>query len=165
MWAAFETEGPEEEWEEEGEGGTEYVASAEEETSQTEEGLLFQPIGEGDNGSSTTIRLCHDRSLPSSKSEDKECVKAASIFSKAWHWIKKRAKTIVKFGVAGVMFAGGVAVAAGTVVATAACLAATRGTEEPECIKIALGGGAASIGAFTAGAAIFSSALHENFSR
>lgn len=48
MWAAFETEGPEEEWEEEGEGGTQYVAShhdasAEQVTNDTEEGLLFQP--------------------------------------------------------------------------------------------------------------------------
>lgn len=108
---------------------------------------------------------CHNESSTTSKSTGKECVRAVSIFSKAWRWIKKRAKAIVKLGVAGVAFAGGTVVAAGTVVATASCLAATRGTEEPECVKIALGGGAASMGAFVAGAAIFSSALHEYFSR
>jgi RHS repeat-associated protein len=52
MWAAFEMEGPEEEWEEEEENEYEYASyhyggGSEHPTGQTEEALLYQPLGEG----------------------------------------------------------------------------------------------------------------------
>ncbi len=88
------------------------------------------------------------------------CGRNASIFGKAWRWVKKHAKHLVA---AGVSFVTGAALGVGTVFATAACFDGTDGAESLECLHIAQAGGAASAGAFAAGVGALSSELHEWF--
>ncbi len=95
------------------------------------------------------------------------CARYASLLGKAWNWVRRHAARIVKSGlkvaIAAGVYTGSTAVAVGTVLATAGCLAATDGLEGLECYKIAMAGGTASTAGFVAGTAVLSSALHEWF--
>jgi RHS repeat-associated protein len=157
----------EEEWGEE-EWGEEEVAYHPGEGKQAnplvEEGLLFHTESEENSGADKhEVRVC----VQHSKADRHPCIKYVSIFSKAWHWVKKHAarlvRTTAKVVLAGGIYAASAAAAVGTYFLTAACLTANAGVEGLHCYHILLAGSAASTAGFVAGTAILSSALHEWF--
>jgi hypothetical protein len=169
---SYEEEGPEEEGgEEESEGSEKYasykhVPGTEYETTKSE-GLLFQPLGEGVTEEqsarerSNLATLCQKERKSKNyvtSSESSACARYASLFGKAWRWIKHRAKKLIAAGAA---FVTGAALGVGTVWATATCFVATEGIESIECLKIALAGGSAAMGAFTLGVEALSNSLKE----
>jgi tripartite motif-containing protein 71 len=141
MLASFETEGPEEEWEEEGEEGGEYAAwhhpaGTEHETGNTEEGLLFQPLGEEASQDMRTnlVAMCSMELHEYAKARPRgACMEYVDLFGeivggiekaakggwhvikhaarKVWHWVRTHANLVkqVSCGISG----GGAGVLAG----------------------------------------------------
>jgi tripartite motif-containing protein 71 len=172
MLASFETEGPEEEeWEEEGEEweytSYKHGAGSGHEEVHMEEGLFFRPLGvhvaEGQiaREKSNLATLCQrERKHYLASSENNACARYASLFGKAWRWIKHRAKKLIAAGAA---FVTGAALGIGTVWTTTACFAASEGADSAECLKIALAGGSATVGSFALGVKALSTSMKEYF--